>query len=238
MKTVAIVLAAGRGKRMQSDVAKQYLLIQDRPVLFYTLKAFEESPVDEVVLVTASEEIEYCRQEIVDRYGISKVKQIVAGGKERYHSVYQGLCAIEECDYVLVHDGARPFPDAGMFERILTGLKNDNAVVTGMPSKDTVKIADEEDYVKQTPNRKDVWMIQTPQAFSFSLIKKAYDVLISNEREIIDQGIQITDDSMVVEHFTGVKVRLVEGSYCNIKITTPEDLLVAETFLKKYEKSC
>lgn len=238
MKTVAIVLAAGRGKRMQSDVAKQYLLIQDRPVLFYTLKAFEESPVDEVVLVTASEEIEYCRQEIVDRYGISKVKQIVAGGKERYHSVYQGLCAIEECDYVLVHDGARPFPDAGMFERILAGLKNDNAVVTGMPSKDTVKIADEEDYVKQTPNRKDVWMIQTPQAFSFSLIKKAYDVLISNEREIIDQGIQITDDSMVVEHFTGAKVRLVEGSYCNIKITTPEDLLVAETFLKKYEKSC
>lgn len=238
MKTVAIVLAAGRGKRMQTDVAKQYLLIQDRPVLFYTLKAFEKSPVDEVVLVTASEEIEYCRDEIVERYGFSKVKQIVAGGKERYHSVYQGLCAIEECDYVLVHDGARPFPDAGMFERILMELKNDNAVVAGMPSKDTVKIADEEDYVKQTPNRKDVWMIQTPQAFSFSLIKKAYDILISNEKEIIDQGIQITDDSMVVEHFTGAKVKLVEGSYCNIKITTPEDLLVAEVFLKKYEKSC
>lgn len=238
MKTVAIVLAAGRGKRMQTDVAKQYLLIQDRPVLFYTLKAFEKSPVDEVVLVTASEEIEYCRDEIVERYGFSKVKQIVAGGKERYHSVYQGLCAIEECDYVLVHDGARPFPDAGMFERILMELKNDNAVVAGMPSKDTVKIADEEDYVKQTPNRKDVWMIQTPQAFSFSLIKKAYDILISNEKEIIDQGIRITDDSMVVEHFTGAKVKLVEGSYCNIKITTPEDLMVAEVFLKKYEKSC
>lgn len=232
MRTVAIMLAAGKGKRMKSDVAKQYLLIHDKPVIYYALKVFEDSCVDEVVLVTSQEEIEYCRREIVEAYGFTKVKKVVAGGKERYHSVYQGICASEECDYILVHDGARPFITTDMINRLVEAVAKEKAVVVGMPSKDTVKIADAEGYVKETPNRKDVWMIQTPQTFSYQLIKEAYEQLIANEQNVIEQGIQITDDAMVVEQFKGVKVKLMEGSYQNIKITTPEDLLIAEIFLR------
>ena len=231
MKTVAIVLAAGRGRRMQSEIAKQYLLIRKKPVLYYSLKAFEDSIVDEIVLVTSESEQEYCQREVIDKYGFRKIKKLVVGGKERYHSVYHGLCAIEECDYVFIHDGARPFITPEMIEKIWKEVKAHPAVVAGMPAKDTVKIADRDNYVKETPLRRNVWTIQTPQTFEYALLKKAYDELMLRERGILDEGIQITDDAMVIEHFAGVKVKLVEGSYRNIKITTPEDLLVAEAFL-------
>lgn len=233
MKTVAIVLAAGRGKRMQSNVAKQYMLLRQKPVLYYTLKTFEESAVDEVVLVTASGELQYCREEIVERYNFEKVKQIVAGGKERYHSVYAGLCAAGDCDYVLVHDGARPFVSVQIIESVIKQLRKEQAVVVGMPSKDTVKLADSEGYVSETPNRKNVWVIQTPQAFHYPLLKEAYDRLFNaGEESLAEKGIQITDDAMVLEQFSeGVQIRLAEGSYENIKITTPDDLLMAERIL-------
>jgi|GEM_PF-307354 endoglucanase len=232
MKTAAIILAAGRGKRMNADVAKQYLLIHGKPVLYYSLKAFEESEVDEIVLVTAEEEIEYCQKEIVEKYQFQKVNKIVAGGKERYHSVSNGLTHLSGCDYVLIHDGARPFVTKKIIKKQLEEVVRHQAVVAGMPSKDTVKISDEEGFVSMTPNRKNVWTIQTPQTFSASLIQKAYGILREKENMTIESGIQITDDAMVVEHFTGKKVKLVEGSYRNIKITTPEDLIVAEAFLK------
>ena len=232
MKTAAIVLAAGRGKRMNADVAKQYLLIQNKPVIYYSLKAFEESDVDEIVLVTAEDEIEYCRKEIVENYHFQKVNKIVAGGKERYHSVSNGLTHLDGCDYVLIHDGARPFVTKEIIQRQIEEAIRYQAVVAGMPSKDTVKISDEEGFVSTTPNRKNVWTIQTPQTFSFELIRMAYKTLMEKEKMTIESGIQITDDAMVVEHFTGKRVKLVEGSYRNIKITTPEDLAVAEAFMK------
>ena len=222
----AIVLAAGSGKRMQTKVHKQYLDLLGKPVLYYALKAFEDSAVDEIILVTGKGEISYCQTEIVDRYGFKKVTHIVEGGKERYHSVYEGLKCAAGADYVLIHDGARPFVTEEILKRGLQKVKETGACVIGMPSKDTVKLSDEEGYVKETPNRKCVWTIQTPQIFSYSLIREAHDSIRQKDMS------KITDDAMVVEQETGAKVALAEGSYQNIKITTPEDLDIAEAFLK------
>lgn len=228
-KYAAIVLAAGSGKRMNSKVHKQYLIIQDRPVLYYSLKAFEDSAVDEIVLVVGKGEEEFCRREIVDKYGISKVKAIVEGGKERYHSVFEGLKQTSDADYVLIHDGARPFVNQDIIRRCMQEVQKYQACVVGMPVKDTIKIADEEGYAKQTPDRKNVWMIQTPQTFSYALIYEAYEEMLKTE------DTAITDDAMVLERIKGKKSKLIEGSYRNIKITTPEDLLIANVYLQHPE---
>lgn len=228
-KYAAIVLAAGSGKRMNSKVHKQYLIIQDRPVLYYSLKAFEDSAVDEIVLVVGKGEEEFCRKEIVDKYGISKVKAIVEGGKERYHSVFEGLKQTSDVDYVLIHDGARPFVNQDIIRRCMQEVQKYQACVVGMPVKDTIKIADEEGYAKQTPDRKNVWMIQTPQTFSYALIYEAYEEMLKTE------DTAITDDAMVLERTKGKKSKLIEGSYRNIKITTPEDLLIANVYLQHPE---
>ena len=230
-KIVAIILAAGKGSRMKSDIQKQYLLIKDRPVLYYSLKAFEDSFIDEIVLVTGEEEIPYCRDEIVKKYAFTKVTKIVAGGKERYHSVYAGLQAIEDCDYVFIHDGARPFVTEQILTRAYETVKKEHACVVGMPVKDTIKLADESGYAADTPRRDLLWIVQTPQVFSFSLIKEAYTAFLKQEQELLARGIKMTDDAMVAEMFSDKKIRLVEGSYENIKITTPEDLRIAEVFL-------
>lgn len=228
-KYAAIVLAAGSGKRMNSKVHKQYLIIQDRPVLYYSLKAFEDSAVDEIVLVVGKGEEKFCRKEIVDKYGISKVKAIVEGGKERYHSVFEGLKQTSDADYVLIHDGARPFVNQDIIRRCMQEVQKYQACVVGMPVKDTIKIADEEGYAKQTPDRKNVWMIQTPQTFSYALIYEAYEEMLKTE------DTAITDDAMVLERIKGKKSKLIEGSYRNIKITTPEDLLIANVYLQHPE---
>ena len=231
MKTTAIVLAGGRGKRMNSAVPKQFLMIKDKPVLYYSLKAFEDSFIDSVILVAAEDDKEYCQQEIVNRYGFKKVVSIVAGGKERYHSVLNGIKAAGECDYIFIHDGARPFVTQDMLARLLETVKESHACVAGMPVKDTIKIADDNGFIATTPKRELVWMIQTPQVFDFALIQKAYLKLEKDEYSLLQKGISITDDAMVVEMLLGEKVKLVEGSYQNIKITTPEDLAIAEGFL-------
>ncbi len=228
-KYAAIVLAAGSGKRMNSQVHKQYLIIQDRPVLYYSLKEFEDSAVDEIVLVVGKGEEEFCRREIVDKYGISKVKAIVEGGKERYHSVFEGLKQTSDADYVLIHDGARPFVNQDIIRRCMQEVQKYQACVVGMPVKDTIKIADEGGYAKQTPDRKNVWMIQTPQTFSYALIYEAYEEMLKTE------DTAITDDAMVLERIKGKKSKLIEGSYRNIKITTPEDLLIANVYLQHPE---
>ena len=233
MRNVAIVLAAGSGKRMQSDVKKQYMELEGKPVLYYCMNVFENSPlIDEIVLVTSEEDIAYCKEEIVERFGFTKVKQIVVGGKERYNSVMNGMDAIDECDCVLVHDGARPFVDEAMLERLIESVKENKTAVAAMPSKDTVKIVDNKNVVISTPNRSTVWNIQTPQAFDFVLIRDAYERMKSRELELLRMDIKITDDAMVAENFTNAKVQLVEGSYRNIKITTPEDMMLAEMYLK------
>lgn len=234
-KTAAIILAAGRGRRMGTKIQKQFLSLDGKPLLYYSLKAFEESPVEEVILVTGQEEIEYCRKEIIERYGFYKVSQIVAGGEERYHSVYEGLRALEKSKgfkkscYVLIHDGARPFSNTKMIIRAITDAVRFGACAVGMPVKDTIKISDKEGFANVTPDRSLVWMIQTPQAFYYPLIREAYDKLMSQKE--FQTG--ITDDAMVVETMTNHSVKLTEGSYENIKVTTPEDMEIAFAILKR-----
>ena len=225
MKNTAIVLAAGQGKRMHTKIQKQFLEIKGYPVLYYSLRCFQNSPlIEDIILVTGEESVLYCQKEIVDKYGFTKVTKVIPGGKERYDSVYQGLLACENSDYVLIHDGARPFITEEILERGLTGAEETGACAVGMPSKDTVKIADESGYIAETPDRSKVWMIQTPQIFQYALIRNAHESIRTREMS------NVTDDAMVVEQETGIKVRLAEGSYQNIKITTPEDLGVAELF--------
>lgn len=232
LTTTAVVLAAGQGKRMNSTVQKQYLLMNEKPVLYYALKVFEESIIDDIVLVTGKDEIDFCQKEIVEKYGIGKVKVITAGGKERYHSVACGLSAIQwECDYVFIHDGARPFVDHDMIERAFACVQKTSACVVGMPVKDTIKLADEDGYVKSTPDRSLVWQIQTPQVFEKELITDAYRKLLTSEDALKNANVPITDDAMVVEYFMNIPVKLVEGSYRNMKITTPEDLRLAEALV-------
>ncbi len=228
MKNTAIVLAAGQGKRMHTKIQKQFLEIRGYPVLYYSLRCFQESPlIEDIILVTGEDSVFYCQKEIVEKYGFTKVAKVIPGGKERYDSVYQGLFACENSDYVLIHDGARPFITEEILERGLEGAKETGACAVGMPSKDTVKIADESGFIAETPDRSRVWLIQTPQIFQYKLIRNAHESIRTRDMS------NVTDDAMVVEQETGVKVCLAEGSYQNIKITTPEDLEIAEMFLTK-----
>lgn len=222
----AIVLAAGQGRRMNSKIQKQFMLLQNKPVLYYSLQCFQESEVDQIILVTGETEIEYCQKEIVEKYGFSKVKSIVPGGKERYDSVEQGLNCIED-GIVLIHDGARPFVTQDMIRQSIVTAREAGACTIGVPVKDTIKVVDENQYGIATPDRKTLWQIQTPQTFQVSLIKKAYHCMRQSEMG------NITDDTMLVEEFCGVRTKMIEGSYQNLKITTPEDLVLAEALLDK-----
>lgn len=223
----AVVLAAGSGKRMGTKVHKQYLLMGGKPVLYYSLNTFQESPfIDEIILVCGSGEEEYCRCEIVEKYGFEKVSAIIPGGAQRYDSVWNGLQKTKD-GYVYIHDGARPFVDGEMLARAYRCVSECHACVAGMPSKDTVKIADEDNTVQQTPDRSRVWLVQTPQVFDTDLIRRAYARLMEQDE------IAVTDDAMVAEQMLGCRVKLFSGSYENIKITTPEDLAVAEVFLQR-----
>lgn len=231
----AIVLAAGAGKRMKSAVAKQYMLLDEKPIIWYALKAFEESKyIHQVILVVGAGEIPFCQKEIVEAFGFEKVAKIVEGGAERYLSVWEGLKCLDpkEGNYVFVHDGARPFVTEEIIRSAYEAVKEHGACVVGMPVKDTIKIADENDFAVQTPNRKTLWAVQTPQVFDELLIYKAYENVVQSLEELKEQGVEITDDAMVVETMTNRKVKLIKGSYENIKITTPEDILVAQSFLK------
>ena len=226
-RCTAIVLAAGQGKRMHSKIQKQFLEIGGKPILYYSMECFQKSPlIQDIILVTGEDMISYCQSEIVEKYGFTKVCKVTAGGKERYDSVYAGLLCCQDTDYVYIHDGARPFVTEEMIQRGYEAVKRTNACVMGMPSKDTVKLADPSGYIKEIPDRKIVWNIQTPQIFSYDLIRGAYESIRKKDMS------NVTDDAMVVEQETGTKILLVEGSYQNIKITTPEDLAVAEAFLR------
>lgn len=225
-KIVAIILAAGQGKRMQSKIQKQYMELQGYPILYYSLKQFEKSVVDEIILVVGAGEESYCRENIVKKYNFQKVSDIISGGKERYESVYFGLSAISEADYVLIHDGARPFLNQKIIECSIEGVKKHQACVVGMPVKDTIKIVDEKAFAVETPKRESLWLVQTPQSFEYSLVKEAYNKMMEAEDNTV------TDDAMVVERYENCKVKMLYGSYENIKITTPEDLKMGAVFLQ------
>ena len=234
-KCTAIVLSAGQGKRMGTAVQKQYIELFGKPIISYTLDAFQKSRIiDEIVLVVGAGQEEWVQKEIVEKYQINKVCAVIPGGKERYDSVWAGLKWIkdqkEQPEYVFIHDGARMFVDEQILARGYENVEKFGACVAGMPSKDTIKLVDEDQFAVNTPPRKLVWAVQTPQIFKTNLIENAYTKLME---EVPDN---ITDDAMVVEQMLKMPVKLYEGSYENIKITTPEDLAVAEVFLAKREK--
>ncbi len=231
----AIVLSAGQGKRMGTKVQKQYIEIDEKPIIYYTLKAFQESGIiDEIIMVVGEGDVAYARAEIVEKYAFSKVTHIVEGGKERYDSVWRGLQVIANDEredsresFVFIHDGARMFVDEEILHRGYETVEVYKACVAGMPSKDTVKIVDDAECAIETPVRKYVWTVQTPQIFETGLILEAYAKLMDTDHE------NVTDDAMVVESMMHVPVKLFEASYENIKLTTPEDLEIAKMFLKK-----
>lgn len=230
-KVTAIILAAGQGKRMGSSVPKQYLKLEGHEILYYSVRAFEDCPaVDEIILVTGGREIEYCQKEIVEKYGFLKVSKIIPGGAERYDSVYAGLLAADDCAYVLIHDGARPLVTVEIIEKVLEGAMTYDNCTTGMPVKDTIKVADREQMAVETPDRSTLWAIHTPQAFSYPVILEAHRRFREG-----DYRVPVTDDTMMVEMFMRKRTKLVEGSYRNIKVTTPDDIEAAKAFLRDLE---
>lgn len=228
-RIAAIILAAGRGTRMKSDVQKQYMVVKEYPILYYSMLVMEQHPaVSDIILVVGPGEEDFCRTQIVEKYGFTKVRSIVPGGKERYESVSNGLAALaEDTQYVLIHDGARPCLTKEILDRSIRGVIDNNACVAAMPVKDTIKVSDAEGFAAQTPERSTLWLIQTPQSFRADVISEGY-------RRLKESGFtKATDDAMVIERYMPeIKVKLVEGAYENIKVTTPEDLILAEAFLK------
>ncbi len=229
MRNVAVILAAGKGTRMGSRISKQYIDVLGKPVIYYTLNAFENSTVDEIILVISEQDRNYVEETILNHYGFHKIKRIVCGGKERYHSVYNALKQAEEADNVLIHDGARPLILPGQIDMLVKQMEIYKACVAGMPVKDTIKIVDQDQYVTDTPERSRIWQVQTPQVFRYSEIKEAYDKMMLEEHPAV------TDDAMVLEKYGNPdfkhEIRLVEVSYENIKVTTKEDLIFMKGIL-------
>lgn len=295
MRYTAIVLAAGKGKRMNTDVSKQFLELNGKPVLYYSLEAFEKSSIDQVILVTGEEDLAYCRKEIVEKYQFQKVVKIIAGGKERYDSVWKGLQAAQEMEicadgtiagkriekeieigsdgnhaekgleqgigsknenrteiknrieieirngivrneeqYIFIHDGARAFLDQDTIQRCMEDVRISQACTAAVPVKDTIKQVDAALLGIETPDRSTLWTIQTPQVFKQDLIYAAYEKLNTELQE--GCAPKVTDDTMVLEYYQKVQAHMVMGSYYNIKITTPEDLIFGKAILAHREK--
>lgn len=223
-----ILLAAGKGSRMKSEKAKQFLEINGKPLLYYSLRTFDASVVDEIILVTRSSDIDYVREEIVGKYGFHKVKKIIPGGKERFNSVNKGLKACDKRNkIIMIHDCARPCVTNRMILDSISGARRYKAVTIAMPVKDTIKVVNEEGFGVETPDRRTLYQIQTPQTFDRKLLEEAY------ERLRLSGDTDITDDTMIVERYLDVSSKMIEGSYENIKVTTPEDIEIAELYLSK-----
>jgi len=223
----ALIPAAGMGKRMGAGSNKQYLLLDGLPILAHTLRVFEQAPfIAGIYLVIPEAEIPFCLSEVVQRYGFSKVRQVVAGGAERQHSVLNGLSAmagLADDDLVLIHDGVRPFVSVDLLRRAAAAADEFGGAVVAVPVKDTVKVA-RDGIISQTPPREELWLAQTPQAFRYGLIRSAHASAAAD-------GYLGTDDASLLER-QGWPLHIVPGDYRNIKITTPEDMLLAQAFLK------
>ncbi len=228
--TTAIVLAGGSGSRMHSDKAKQYIEIQGVPLIVYALRTFQESPVDAIVLVVREGDQEYVRKEIVERYGITKVKQIVPGGKERFDSVWAGISAagdISEDNVIMIHDGARPYVSLKMITESIEAARKYGACTVAVPVKDTIKVVDKNGFGVDTPDRTTLYQVQTPQTFRAEVITEAHKRFREDPRP------GITDDTMLVEEYLKQRVYIVPGDYRNLKVTTPEDIMLTEALGRK-----
>ncbi|MEO1815955.1 MAG: 2-C-methyl-D-erythritol 4-phosphate cytidylyltransferase [Acetobacterium sp.] len=224
--TSVIIPAAGLGRRMNASVSKQYLQLNGKPILAHTLDAFEKCPlIDEIVLVINPEELDLCQEQVIGAYSYNKIK-LVAGGDTRQESVFAGLKAVNpQTRIVMIHDGARPLIRQSVIRKSIEETLKHRATVVGVPAKNTIKVINEEGFVEDTPDRNYLVEIQTPQTFDYDLIKEAH-------QKALESGVVGTDDAFLVE-WLKIPVKIVVGDYTNIKITTPEDLTIAEAIIKQ-----
>lgn len=225
IKNSVVIVAGGKGTRMGEEISKQFLEIDQKPILYYTIKAFEDcNEIDEIIVVIGENDINYFNNNIKDIYKFKKLNKVVYGGKERQNSVYNGLKACESSEIVLIHDGARPFVNRNIIKKGIEFAKKYGASACGVMPKDTIKVKDKNGLSINTLKRSELVAVQTPQCFKYELIRKAHDYIQDND-------IKVTDDTMAVE-LLGKTVYLYEGDYTNIKITTPEDLILANYLVK------
>lgn len=219
-----VIVAAGTGSRMNMGINKQFIKLEGKEIIAYTIEKFyNNSNIEDIVVVVKEDESEFFKKEILDKYNFKNIK-IAYGGKERQDSVYNGLKLLDKkCHFVLIHDGARPFVSDKIIDNCIKEAKNHKAVVVGVPVKDTIKVIDKDKYIVDTPNRSVLWAVQTPQTFDYNILIDAY-------KDAFKNGFYGTDDAMLVERI-GYKVKMVEGSYNNIKITTQEDLNIGSQIL-------
>lgn len=220
-----VIVAAGTGSRMNMGINKQFIKLEGKEIIYYTIEKFYRNEnIEDIVVVVKEEEAEFFRKEILDKYNFKNIK-IAYGGKERQDSVYNGLKSLDKnCNIVLIHDGARPFVSDKIINKSIEEAKENKAVVVGVPVKDTIKVIDNDNNIVDTPNRSLLWAVQTPQTFDYNLLIKSYE-------DAFKDNFYGTDDAMLVERI-GYKVKMVEGSYNNIKITTQEDLNLGNQILK------
>lgn len=221
-----IIVAAGTGSRMKKDINKQFIKLDNKEIIAYTIdKFYINDEIGDIVVVIKKDEEDYFKKNILEKYKFKNIK-IAYGGEERQDSVYNGIQKLDKnCEVVLVHDGARPFVTEEIINNSIQEAKKHNAVVVGVKVKDTIKVVGEEGNIVDTPNRKYLWSVQTPQVFKYDIITKAYE-------NAYNENYYGTDDAMLVEKI-GYDVKMIEGSYDNIKITTQEDLNFGEQILRK-----
>lgn len=224
-KISVLIPAAGQGKRMESSVKKPYFMLADKPILSHTIDRFEHnSVVDEIFVIVDKSDFMVCRENVLAPFRFRKVRELVSGGETRQVSVFNGLRALsDDVDFVVVHDGVRPFINDKIIFECLEATAEWGAAVSAVPVKETIKIANDKLFIDHTPKRDRLWRVQTPQVFRKSLLVEAH-------KKAVQDGINATDDAALVEQL-GSPVKLVMGSYKNMKLTTPEDLRVAETLL-------
>ncbi|MFZ7121527.1 MAG: 2-C-methyl-D-erythritol 4-phosphate cytidylyltransferase [Eubacteriaceae bacterium] len=222
----SIIVAAGSGSRMKAGVNKQYLYLNGIPVLARTLLAFQKCElIDEIILVIGRNDIELCNKEVIKPYRIKKIKGIVCGGTTRQESMYNGLKEVsKKSEIVLTHDGARPLIHQETLIKAIKGTIENGATIVAVPVKETIKIIDDDYNVNTTPQRSTLWSVQTPQTFKYKLLLDAH-------KKAIEDDYVGTDDSMLVERLNH-PIKVIKGYYDNIKITTPEDLIMAESIIK------
>lgn len=224
--STAVIVAAGKGKRMGTEISKQFLPLCGKEILAHTVEKFEKAAcIRDIILVTGGDALQDVRQ-MVQEYGWKKIISVTEGGKERQDSVFLGLQQVpQDTEIVLIHDGVRPFVTEEILERSIAAAKETGGCVAGVPAKDTIKVCDAEGFAIATPNRSTLRQIQTPQTF------RRKEILAAYEKAKAD-GFLGTDDASVAEH-SGFPARVIMGSYRNIKITTKEDLLIGAAFLKE-----
>lgn len=222
-----LIPAAGQGKRMEKSVKKPYLMLGDKPILSHTIDRFEQnSVIDDIIVIVDEVDFTVCDEFVISPYRFRKIRELVAGGETRQVSVFNGIQALsDDVDFVVIHDGVRPFINDDIIFRCLEATEEYDASVAAVPVKETIKVANRDCFIEHTPERDLLWRVQTPQVFRYSLLLEAHN-------KAIKDGTSAPDDATLVEKLDH-PVKLVMGSYENVKLTTPEDLLLAETLLNE-----